>query len=164
MHEFSQNKPIKITATADSGNSKITISKYEWTLDNQILHETTDTFNLDPATLNIGIHTLSLRVQNSAPCNKWSLPYIETINIIKGDIMEQTDEVDIKSNNPSIVITLKRKTNVTVTVMEDPNLSNQPYSGATVDIGGIIGTTDANGKVVLNAVPMGHYTAKIIFT
>src|SRR5574337_1032813 len=166
MYEFTQNKPIKVKATTNTGstNPLVTITNFEWTLDDQILPQTTDAFDIDPATLNLGVHTLSLRVQNSAPCNKWSDKYIQTINIVKGDIMEQTDEIDIKSNNPSIVITLRRKTNVTVTVMEDPNMANQPYSGATVNIGGISGTTDSNGKVILNAVPMGHYTVKTTFT
>ena len=55
---------IKITSTTDPGLGQ-TISTYEWLLDSTILSDNTNTIIIDTSSLNIGIHTLQLKAQNS---------------------------------------------------------------------------------------------------
>lgn len=74
--------------------------------------------------------------------------------------MQQTDPITINQPTMAITVILRRKSDVTVTVIDDPNSQtpNAPIQGATVDIAGISGTTGADGKVTLAQIPYGNQT------
>ena len=151
MVDIQINKQITAKVTTTSGGP---ISTYNWKLDDVFQSNNTDTLIIQPNTLSIGTHTIKFRGQNY--CDNWSSELVENINITEVIYMPtQTDPVVVNEPAVAVTITLRRISDVTVTVIEDPQAQNPgaPVLGATVDIAGIIGTTDANGVVVLSNIP-----------
>jgi len=61
---------IQLDAVSDAGPGQ-TITAYKWMLDITILPDNIGTIIVDTSPLTLGIHTLSLNVQNS--CGNWSV-------------------------------------------------------------------------------------------
>lgn len=159
------SKAIVVKATVVLGG---VISTYQWKLDDILQPNNTDIFIIPPNTLSPGNHTIKFRGQNY--CGG-SSELIEIINITEVNNMQQTDPININlTPTISYTIYLRRKSDVTLTVLDDLNGSNPnaPVVGATVDINTTptltSGTTDAAGNVVFTGVPLGTYTVTITFT
>jgi len=151
MTDFKIDKPITAKVTVTSGGP---ISVFEWKLDDTIQINNTDTLTIPPNTLSTGTHTIKFRGQNY--CGNYSDELIENINITEVIYMAtQTDPVVVNQPAVAVTITLRRTSEVTVTVVDDPQSANPgaPSQGATVEIGGVIGTTDISGVVILSNIP-----------
>ena len=151
MVDIQLNKQITAQVTVVSGGP---ISTYEWKLDDILQTNNTDTLTIPPNTFSIGTHTIKFRGQNY--CGNWSPELVENINITEVmNMATQTDPVVVNQPAVAVTITLRRTSEVTVTVVDDPQSANPgaPSQGATVEIGGVIGTTDISGVVILSNIP-----------
>ncbi len=153
MVDVQVNKQIIVQVTGISGGP---ISTYEWKLDDIQQINNTSSLIIQPNTLTIGNHTINFRGQNY--CGNWSSELIENINITEVINMAyiQTDTLAVNQGTVSMTVKLRRISTVTITVTDE---SNTPVASALVDIGGgITGTTDALGVVILTNVPFGNKT------
>jgi len=151
MTDIQINKQVTVKVSVTSGGP---ISIYEWKLDDTPQINNTDTLTIPPNTFSIGLHTIKFRGQNY--CGNWSPELVEDINITEVINMAiQTDPVVVNQPAVAVTITLRRTSEVTVTVIDDPQSANPgaPSQGATVEIGGVIGTTDISGVVILSNIP-----------
>lgn len=156
---YNKNSKLELKATADSGSSTLTIQTYEWTINGKISSEKTDTIIINTNTLNSlpEKNIISLRVQNSNPCNKWSEYITKEINVqstqLEVTTMEQTFTVVV--DKPKVSVDVIIQMNATVIV----NVKNQigtPVQGLSVKIGDISATTDASGVATLENVSYGN--------
>ena len=156
---YKNNIKIKLESQSNSGRSDLTISNYEWKINNIIQQNNTNTLIVDTSTVPLGNNTISLRIQNSYPCNKWSSQKDTVINIIRGVNMQKdtTILVDKPTMSINVVMDLVSTVNVTVT---DP-LGN-PIPNATAKIGTITTLTDVNGLASLTNVPYGTQLLSVI--
>lgn len=159
---YTTNVNLMLNASVDSGSPDLTIQIYEWSINDIIQINNTNTLIINTNTLKIlpEINNVKLRVQNSAPCNKWSDYVSKEITVINEvNKMEKIINiiVDEPIENVSIVMDTVGTVNVTVI-----NTTGTPIYGATLDLDGISTglTTDVDGKASILNVPYGTHTLK----
>ncbi len=146
-------------ANINPGAPNLIISSYEWSINNVIQNNNTDTLILDAPVLLPGSSVIvSLRVKNS--CGNWSNIYSQTINI-KGEKMEKTVNVVIDQPVVPVGIVLDYIGTADVTVTDQ---LNRPIEGASLDLDGTPTglSTDADGKMSMPNIPYGTHTIKAI--
>jgi len=150
---------IQLKATnINPGAPDLTISMYEWYIDNNIITDNiTDTLIIDPNKLCIGSHEISLRIQNS--CGSWSIKYNKIIKI--GDKMEKTITVVVDQPIVQVVIVLDFSGTIEATVTDQ---ISHPIEGVSFNLDDVPTglTSDQDGKVSIPNVPYGTHTLEAI--
>ncbi len=135
------------------GAPELTIIKYEWSIDGEIV-DSTDTLIIDSNLT--GSHEVSLRIQNS--CGSWSNKYNKIINI-SGETMEKTITVVVDQPAVQAKMVIDFTGNIELTVTDQ---LDKPVSGAAINLDDIPTslTTGSDGKVLIPNVPYGTHTVK----
>jgi len=156
VDKYQKNKTIYINAIV-TAQPNLTVSTYEWKIDTIINSNKTSKLTINTNDLSLGIHTFSLRVQNS--CGSWSLVSYSQIEIINEVKMEKTVNIIVDESVEIVSIVMDTVGRVDVTVT---NTAGTAISGATLDMDGISTglSTDANGKASIPGVPYGSHTIK----
>lgn len=142
--------PISKEITIKVGN--ITggpIDTFEWKIDDVPQTNNTDTLTILPNTLSLGLHNIKFRGKNY--CGNWSSEIIERINIIKGDIMENTVSVIVDRPLVQVTIVLPYTGTIEVTVTDGIN----PVEGANLQLDGVDTglITGVDGKASILNIP-----------
>lgn len=155
MYTFPKNIDIELKAIdINTGGSELTISTFEWKINNINQNDNTDIFIFNTSDLNYGLNTLSLRVQNS--CGSWSEENKKEIYI--GEIMQKDVQVIVNAKIVNVDVIMEREGDVNFTAKDD---SGVPLLGCIITMTGKTVTTDNNGKATLTNIPYGTYNASI---
>jgi len=154
---YTKNKILTLDAIVIP-QSNITITNYEWKINNSVVLDNLSSASINTNDLSIGENTISLRVLNS--CGTWSENIIKTVNIINEVInMEQTLIIVIDKPTTSIDVVMQLTGTVIVTV-KDP--IGTLIANAICKIDTVTATTDATGVATLNGIGYGTKTLTVI--
>jgi len=131
----------------------ITISVYEWTINNSININNLSSISINTNDLKLGENTISLRVQNS--CGSWSEKINKVIEVIN---MEQTFNVVVDKPITNFEVIMNLTGTVIVTVKD--SLGNV-IVGATVIIDTVTSITNTSGIAILNEITYGIKTGTV---
>lgn len=150
---YPKNKILKLDATTTT-QPNITITNYEWKINNSVVLENLSSVSINTNDLSLGENTISLRVLNS--CGTWSENVIKTLNIINEVInMEQTLTIVVDKPTTFIDVLMQLTGTVIVTV-KDP--LGALIANATCKIDTVTATTDVLGVATLNGISYGTKT------
>jgi len=157
---YTKNQLLKLKATSDSKLQSLTIQKHEWTINDVIQSNNTDTLIINTNDLKVSpeINITSLRVQNSEPCNKWSEYVTKPIEIKEVTTMDQTFTVVVDKPKVSVEVIIQMNATVEVSVK---NQLGTPISGATVKMGEISAITNDLGVATLADISYGTKTGTV---
>lgn len=157
MDTYTKNKILTLNATSIP-QTNITVSIYEWTINNSVVLLNLSSVTINTNDLNLGDNTISLRVKNS--CGSWSEPVTKTINIINEVKMEKTVNIIVDESVETVSIVMDTVGRIDITVT---NTAGNAISNATLDLDGTSTglSTDANGKASIPDVPYGSHTIKV---
>jgi len=146
---YTKNKILTLEATFIPQDN-ITVSIYEWTINNSVILDSTPSTSINTNDLNLGENTISLRVKNS--CGSWSEYVTKTINIINEVNMEQTFTVVVDKPVTNVEVVMNLTGTVVVTVK---NPLGVVIPNATVKIDTVSAITNASGVATLNEISYG---------
>ncbi len=132
MIDYTNNIKLNVVITdINTGHNSLSITNYEWKINNIVQPYNTPSISIHTSTFNIGTNTISIRIQNS--CGSWSDEIIKIINIIEGNNMATTT---LTSTINSPIQTINAVLNLTslVTVNVFDQLGN-PVGNAFVTVG-----------------------------
>lgn len=153
---YTKNKILTLDAIVIP-QSNITITTYEWKINNSVVLENLSSVTINTNDLSLGDNSISLRVKNS--CGSWSEYINKTLNIINEVInMEQTLTVIVDKSTTSIDVVMQLTGTVIVTV-KDP--LGALIANATCKIDTVTATTDALGVATLNGISYGTKTLTV---
>ena len=153
---YIKNKILTLNTTVVP-QPNITISVYEWKINNSVVLENLSSISINTNDLSLGDNTISLRVLNS--CGTWSDYVTKTINIINEVInMEQTLTIVVDKPIINVDVIMQLTGNVVVTV-KDP--LGTAIANATATIDAVTATTDALGIATLNGIGYGTKTLTV---
>ena len=163
---YTKNKILTLNATVIPQDN-ITISIYEWKINNSIILDNLSSVSINTNDLNLGDNTISLRVKNS--CGSWSEYVTKTVNIINETIpipdevinMEQTITIVVDKPITTIDVIMQLTGSVVVTVKNPLEI---PIANAITTIDTVTATTDALGIATLNGIGYGTKTLTVTTT
>ena len=160
---YTKNKILTLDAIVIP-QFNITITTYEWKINNSIILENLSLVTINTNDLSLGDNTISLRVLNS--CGSWSKYVTKTVNIINETIpipdevtnMEKTITVVVDQPIETVTILMDYVGTIEITATNGVN----PVSGVTIDLNNVPTglSTDIDGKVSIPNVPYGTHTLK----
>lgn len=159
VETYTKNKTLTLNSTVVP-QPNITISTYEWTINNSIVLDSASSTSINTNDLSLGDNTISLRVLNS--CGSWSEPIIKTINIINEVInMEKIINVTVDEPLETVSIVMDTVGKIDITVKDT---SGAVMPGVILELDGVPTglSTDADGKSSILDVPYGTHTIKAI--
>ncbi|MBU1067054.1 carboxypeptidase-like regulatory domain-containing protein [Patescibacteria group bacterium] len=156
---YPKNTELILTATVIP-QENISISTYEWKINNSIVLDNNSVVNINTNDLIFGENTISLRVLNS--CGSWSEEVVKQVTITDEDgnipipdevtTMEQQFTVVVNQPTTYVEVIMELKGIAVVTVKDSLGVA---IPNATVTIGTVSATTDANGVATLNDISYG---------
>jgi len=155
---YTKNKILTLDATVIP-QPGITISIYEWKINNSIVLGNLNLITINTNNLSIGDNTISLRVKNS--CGSWSEYITKTINITnEATNMEKIVTVVVDQPVETVTIVMDYVGTIEIVVTNGVN----PVSGVTIDLNNVPTglSTDIDGKVSIPNVPYGTHTLKVM--
>ncbi len=156
---YTKNKILTLYATVIP-QPDITVSIYEWTINNSVVLGSTQSTSINTNDLSLGNNIISLRVKNS--CGSWSEYVTKTINIVnEATNMEQTFTVVVDKPLTNIEIIMQLTGTVIATVK---NPLGTPIPNAIVMIDAVSAITDASGVATLNGISYGTKTGTVTIT
>jgi len=158
IYTYPKNKILKLDATVIP-QPDITVSIYEWTINNNINPNNTNSISINTNDLNLGDNTISLRVKNS--CGSWSEYVTKTINIINEVNMEQTFTVVVDKPVTNVEVVMNLTGTVIVTVKNPLGII---ISNATVKIDSVTAITNELGIATLNEISYGTKIITVTIT
>lgn len=158
---YTKNKILKLDAITTT-QPNITITTYEWKINNSVVLENLKSVTINTNYLSHGENTISLRVLNS--CGTWSDYATKTIKIENPPIidevtnMEQTLTIVIDKPLTNVDVVMQLTGTVIVTVKDPLEI---PIANATVTIDTVTTTTNTLGVATLNGINYGTKTLTV---
>jgi len=157
MTDYQLNKILTLTASVIP-QENITITKYEWKINDLFILNNINPVTISTNDLNLGNNTISLRVLNS--CGSWSEYVTKIVSIINETIpipdevinMEQTITIVVDKPITTIDVIMQLTGSVVVTVKDPLGI---PIANAITTIDTVTAVTDALGIATLNGIGYG---------
>lgn len=154
---YTKNTLLNLKASSNSKSPELIISRHEWTINNIIQSNTTDNIIVNTNDLKLlpEKNNITLRVQNSEPCNKWSEYMTKIIEVTN---MEQTFTVVVDKAKTLTEVTIQMNGTVEVTVKNQIGI---PIQNATVKIDTVSAITNELGVATLADISYGTKTGTV---